>query len=261
MDVIIMKLERISDNQIKCTLNRNDLRERELKLSELAYGSEKAKSLFQDMVDMAKRQLGFEVDDEPLMIEAIPLSAECIILIITKVDDPEELDTRFSKFTRNPEASNTGGESDAPLGGTEDRFNSLFNLIKESIDEAKKSLTASDSEDESKSGRKASSPISPDEEIDGFGIFSFSSWKQAAAAAKCISFFKGESSFYKDPEKGRYYLVLAGSVSTTSPLFKACNLLTEYGQREKFTASFFAYIKEHYDCLIKAGAVKLLPKY
>ena len=32
------------------------------------------------------------------MIEAIPVSAESIILIITKVEDPEELDTRFSKF-------------------------------------------------------------------------------------------------------------------------------------------------------------------
>ena len=32
------------------------------------------------------------------MIEAIPLNAECIVLIITKVEDPEELDTRFSKF-------------------------------------------------------------------------------------------------------------------------------------------------------------------
>ena len=34
----------------------------------------------------------------PLMIEAIPLNADCIVLIITKVEDPEELDTRFSRF-------------------------------------------------------------------------------------------------------------------------------------------------------------------
>ena len=42
---------------------------------------------------------GFEADNIPLMIEAIPVSADSIILIITKVEDPEELDTRFSKFT------------------------------------------------------------------------------------------------------------------------------------------------------------------
>ena len=41
-----MKIEKISDNQIRCTLTPADLEERQLKLSELAYGTEKAKSLF-----------------------------------------------------------------------------------------------------------------------------------------------------------------------------------------------------------------------
>jgi len=39
-----MKIEKINDNQIRCTLTRDDLAQRQLKLSELAYGSEKAKS-------------------------------------------------------------------------------------------------------------------------------------------------------------------------------------------------------------------------
>ena len=43
-----MKIEKINDNQIKCTLNRSDLASRQIKLSELAYGTEKAKSLLQD---------------------------------------------------------------------------------------------------------------------------------------------------------------------------------------------------------------------
>lgn len=96
-----MKIEKINDNQIRCTLTRADLDDRHLKLSELAYGSEKAKSLFQDMMQQASSEFGFEADDMPLMIEAIP-SADSIVLIITKVEDPEELDTRFSKFAPSP---------------------------------------------------------------------------------------------------------------------------------------------------------------
>ena len=94
-----MKIEKISDSQIRCTLNRSDLQSRELKLSELAYGTEKAKNLFHDMIEQAAHQFGFKADDIPLMIEAIPVSADCIILNITKVEDPEELDTKFSRFT------------------------------------------------------------------------------------------------------------------------------------------------------------------
>ena len=95
----IMKIERLSENQIRCTLNKSDLASRQLKISELAYGSEKARELFRDMMQQASHELGFEADDIPLMIEAIPVSSDCIVLIVTKVDDPEELDTRFSKFS------------------------------------------------------------------------------------------------------------------------------------------------------------------
>lgn len=94
-----MKIEKISDNQIRCTLNRSDLAERQLKISELAYGSEKAKELFREMMQQASYEFGFEAEDIPLMIEAIPMSPDCIVLIITKVEDPDELDTRFSRFS------------------------------------------------------------------------------------------------------------------------------------------------------------------
>ena len=94
-----MKIEKVNDNQIRCTLTREDLVERQIKLSELAYGTEKAKMLFRDMMQQAAYEFGFEADDIPLMIEAIPLSADTIILVITKVEYPEELDTRFSKFS------------------------------------------------------------------------------------------------------------------------------------------------------------------
>ena len=93
-----MKIEKLSENQIRCTLNKSDLAARQLKISELAYGSEKAKKLFQDMMQQASYEFGFEAEDIPLMIEAIPVSTDSIVLIITKVEDPEELDTRFSKF-------------------------------------------------------------------------------------------------------------------------------------------------------------------
>ena len=99
-----MKIEKVNDNQIRCTLTKEDLADRQLKLSELAYGTEKAKVLFREMMQQAAYEFGFEAEDIPLMIEAIPLSADTIILIITKVEYPEEIDTRFSKFSEGDES-------------------------------------------------------------------------------------------------------------------------------------------------------------
>ena len=51
------------------------------------------------MMQEAFREYGFTVDNSPLMIEAIPLSGETLVLIITRVDNPEELDSRFARFS------------------------------------------------------------------------------------------------------------------------------------------------------------------
>ena len=103
-----MKIERINDNQIRCTLTSFDLSARNINLVELAYGTEKARKLFREMIQKASNEVGFEAEDIPLMVEAIPLSSESIMLVITKIEDPEELDTRFAKFSpfrRQPEFS------------------------------------------------------------------------------------------------------------------------------------------------------------
>ena len=66
----------------------------------MTYGSQAAKQLFNEMMQKARVELGFILDNTPLMIEAIPLQGGSVQLIISKVEDPEELDTRFSKFTQ-----------------------------------------------------------------------------------------------------------------------------------------------------------------
>ena len=50
-----MKIERISDNQIRCTLNKADLAGKETLLNELAFGSDKAKGLFRELMKKASR--------------------------------------------------------------------------------------------------------------------------------------------------------------------------------------------------------------
>ena len=55
-----MKIERINDNQIRCTLTSLDLSSRGINLTELAYGSEKARNLFREMSQQAAIEVGFE---------------------------------------------------------------------------------------------------------------------------------------------------------------------------------------------------------
>ena len=52
-----MKIEKINENKIRCFLTRDDLENRHIKLSEIAYGTEKARSLFRDMMEQASKSL------------------------------------------------------------------------------------------------------------------------------------------------------------------------------------------------------------
>ncbi|MDR2903885.1 MAG: adaptor protein MecA [Clostridiales bacterium] len=99
-----MKIEKISDTQVKFILNQSDLTERNIKINELAYGSEKMQNLFREMLEQALHECGFQPESNvPLMIEAIPLSTESIMIIVTKVAGSEDFDSKLNLMPQSKE--------------------------------------------------------------------------------------------------------------------------------------------------------------
>lgn len=242
-----MKIEKINDNQIRCTLTRADLAERQLHLSELAYGTEKAKSLFHDMMQQAAYEFGFEANDIPLMIEAIPASSDSIVLIITKVEDPDELDARFSKFAPSPsgDSENAATESYDKLEGAE-TFLNLLEKMKEKMDASKQKVT------ETSTGEKA-----PDEPA--VRLFSFSNMDNVLKAAHLLSqIYAGSNTLYKDAAEDVYILALTQSDYSIKDFNRICNMLTEYGTLEKASGTMLAFLEEHCDILVTPNAAQQL---
>lgn len=242
-----MKIEKLNDNQIRCTLTRSDLADRQLKLSELAYGTEKAKSLFHDMMQQASFEFGFEADDMPLMIEAIPASADSIVLIITKVDDPEELDTRFSKFAPSSLGEYGEKKKDAldKLEGAEE-FLDLLNKVKEAVAEHPEHTEKKENTNTKKTGLR---------------LFSFATVDNVIHAAHLLSeMYSGSNTLYKDENQDLYILALMQSDHSTNEFNKICNMLTEYGVLEKASGASLAYLEEHCKVIISNTAVQQLAK-
>lgn len=257
----IMKIEKINDNQIRCTLDRSDLLSREIKISELAYGTEKAKTLFHDMIEQASHDFGFEAEEAPLMIEAIPVSSECIVLIITKVDDPEELDTRFSKF-----ATAIDDEPDEEDEDNDFILDEVFSLFDMESPKSEKSSSDSDNfipmsetvPDITKG--KSSGNDTPAVELTR--IFSFDSWDRASEAALQIGDnFKGTSALYKNTKNDIYYLTLHAAPTSDTGFFMACNVCSEYGNKENFNSGSMGYLNEHCDIIIAHDAINILCRY
>lgn len=95
-----MKIEKISENQIKFLLTNDDLKEREIKLTELAQGTEKAQDFFRDIMSEAMMDFGFDVTDTPLMIEAMPIAVDSVMIIVSKVVSDVDVDKVLSLNVR-----------------------------------------------------------------------------------------------------------------------------------------------------------------
>lgn len=257
-----MKIEKVSDNQIRCTLTREDLAERQIKLSELAYGTEKAKLLFRDMMQQAAYEFGFEADDIPLMIEAIPLSADTIILVVTKVEYPEELDTRFSKFSEpDPEDiyedALEGGGATVGAQGADD----ILGLFKKIQEERGKAADA-ESKDDSfvlGDGEKKRKHTPANVLVDITKLFVFTDLAEVTRLAHILNgFYTGVNDLYKNEEEHKYYLLVSKSKQTPEEFNKVCNILSEYAVQQTYTPAVGAFFAEHYQVILKGDALQTL---
>lgn len=263
-----MKIEKVNDHQIRCTLTREDLADRELKLSELAYGTEKAKDLFRDMMQQASFEFGFEAEDIPLMIEAIPLNSECIVLIITKVEDPEELDTRFSKFA--PSVHEDNEEIDDVLDSLTEGADDVLDLFKKIQNKHAASgnvigedvVTEDDSSDMEQTKRSFKNALqkklSDSASMELTKIYSFHSLHEITRLAHVLSgYYNGVNSLYKKKDVS-YILVISKSSHTPMEFNKICNILSEYGSAAKSVPASEAYLEEHFEPIIKNTALQSL---
>ena len=284
-----MKLEKLSDTQIRCTLSKEDLSQRQLHLSELAYGSEKAKELFHDMMQQASIELGFEADNIPLMIEAIPISNDCLVLVVTKVEDPDELDTRFSRFSK----INMDDSFDEDFSDIDDTDFEEMDFLddEDDIDMDDEPLPFSPSSDFDNADSDASTSSKERSAIDDAldliapftqaiaqakkeamrkkkenrssvqdcQYYSFQNFSQAAQLGAFLApFFEGESSLYKDSFSNNYYMILRKTQSENDTFHRACNIAADFGVRISASYATPAYFREHFETILEENAAEML---
>ena len=246
-----MKIEKINENQIRCTLSREDLISRHIKLSELAYGSAKARELFRELMEQASYQYGFEAEDIPLMIEAIPLSSESIVLLVTKVESPDELDTRFSRFSEDDDDYDDDDMDAASAPAkpfNESAADDILNIFNSLIEKAQKAISSSP--------EKAAANGLP---VDITKMFVFDNLDDVLRLSSILAtFYNGKNSLYKSPFDDKYYLVVSKSDDSAETYNKVCNILSEYSDQQNFMVGTDAYMSEHYETMVSGNAVQEL---
>ena len=177
--------------------------------------------------------------------EAISYGADAVVT----VEDPEELDTRFSKFS--PYKDNAQAE---PL--QLDGADNIIDIFQKICEAKMKSTTRKQANQKETSEKSAASSETPT--VDLIRLFSFYHLDDVIAAAHGLNgFFTGKNTLYKDSSDGRYQLVLHQSEYSPEEFNKVCNILSEYGSGRAFSAAGEAHLKEHGE-LISSSALQQL---
>jgi len=230
-----MKIERISENQIKFVLNKADLLEKNIKITELAYGSEKTQELFREMMEQAYNQCGFEAENTPLMIEAIPVALDGIMIIVTKVANGDDIEAKFSNFLPKSRDYNRFPQKDNDMKQHSEEFSPPF-VNPLASPTAKRSKT-------------------PKVRV---YIYSFKQMDDAInLCGRLLNIYDGKSSMHK--YNGEYFMVFDNRESTAKDeLFE--DILNEYGKKHVSGVITKYHLIEHGETMIAESAVQMLAR-
>lgn len=213
-----MKIEKISDTQVKFLLTGKDLTERGINKNDFHIGSDKIKALIREITEQAAITCGFKPNEQgatPIMIEAVPYESDGILIIVSRVSNDFNLSEKFSG-----------------IPGTIGERHFIESDIKESS-------------------------FTPDINTNNISIYSFNSLDDVERACHCIkNYYCGISSLYK--YNNRYYLIIAVENITISNAEDFDTIISEFGQKHISNLISKGFLNEHGEILIYDNALNIM---
>ena len=234
-----MKIEKLNDFQIRCTLNAQDLKEKQLGITDIAFCSDKAKSLFRDMMQHAARDYGFVIPSaSSLMVELRATSPDDLVLTITCISGPEDMSRFLSGTAFKNQGPVFGGFGSMAKGGNTsymEKYKSLF----------EKALSSGEA------------PAAADREQ--VRSFRFDSLDDAISASKAVGGeYEGINSLYRFGSGNNYQLLLHYDKEKEKEYTAACGIISEYGLGLTCTEATENYLKEHGGLILENEAIRIL---
>ncbi len=211
-----MKIEKISETQIKFIITKKELRERNIKAAELNVASEKTAAFFREIMEKAYLEHNFVADNMPIIIEAMSTNKNGseIMVIVTKIEDPLEVAARLNILPKLREIERAILQT------------AFYNTMKEI-------------------SYKSNEPL----------IYCFKDIDDISLAClKINGLYNGNSALYK--ESNKYYLVLESKgYNDGNNIDMLDSILSEFSHRQRGNELSKYHFREHGQVLIGGSAV------
>lgn len=228
-----MKIERLSENQMRFTVWRQDLEDNDIDISDIAGNKAgKADELLKLLMSRAKDEFGFEPESAPLVVEAMQVDQECMVFLVTKLEEGQELDPKYEYIQKLKDdlKQNIG----------------MFAAGRDQLTDNPVPPTAAEPE------RKK-------DNILPYVIYTFTDIENIITVAKKTeSFYNSNNTLYVTPDDVSYYLVASHNNNTDNEFRLLCRQLREFGKPYEFNYATKYYMDEHYRLVIRDNALQTL---
>lgn len=239
-----MKIEKLNENQVKFTLWTEDLEENDVEISDITSNNEKGEELLRMMMERAKDELGFETDDQSILIEAMTIDNECVVLILTKVDRNADEDTKNDL-----------------LGQLRQQVHEIARTHRENAEKERRTLPGAKQPGDNmyKQAEPQQEKASPNPPEQAYLIFRFDNLDNLIYVSKlCGIYYDSDNTLYKNPKDQSYFLVATRNRNTAEEFDNLNNALQEYGNKFMQTSSTRFFIDEHFTRIIENTAIQTL---
>lgn len=129
-----MKIEKLSDDKIRITLNMEDLKENDIDFHSFMSNSIESQDLFLDMLEKAEKEVGFVTEDYRVMIEALATSNGNFVLTVTRICPEKQKNTyKPKKLNIKRKTSNLNSKKAIYCFDTFDEFLDYCKFLKNDV--------------------------------------------------------------------------------------------------------------------------------
>jgi len=98
--VVLLKIEKITENIFRVTITLNDLQQRNIDINTIDINSPQTIALFNDLMEQVATQFGFDFSGTQLIIDPVPNMDNSFDITITKIDEDIDFES-IHKYIKN----------------------------------------------------------------------------------------------------------------------------------------------------------------
>lgn len=225
-----MTFQKLDEHTVRCILSEEDMNEHGLKIEDFFTNKDKARSFLEDVVKQAQEEVGYETNGDTLAMQVMPLPKNGLSITFTE-------------------------RSENALQGMLEHIRSAIEGIRNQEFDEVLDQVMNESEDSQIEKKKTEHR----EKKTFLRIYRFDNMESVEQFCQTVpEDINIKSQLYKDEKNDIFYLTIEKGRVAIKKLEKICFCAEDFAVLESKQDTYLEYCKEHFKCVIKKSAIKVM---